>query len=197
MDDPFLHAQDLPPVYEDALDQTDFALAQFRERADRDGTALVILSTHTMGTPGDLTFDRMAALAEPRGIPVIDFNDYVLRQGAEPRDARWEHDDHWNAAGHRWAAEALLEYLKENQAICTTRKRPTAPPPRPSLADGLRVRRVRRSAPSSTSMPARTRWPTSSRRAARRTCKRSSSCISSRKTWRTCRPTVGSTASAV
>ena len=128
MDDPFLHAQDLPSVYEDALDYTDFALAQFRERADRDGAALVILSTHTMGTPGDLTFDRMAALAEPRGIPVINQYDYITRQGAERRDARWEHDGHWNAAGHQWAAEALLEYLKRNQAICTTRKRPASPP---------------------------------------------------------------------
>ena len=38
----------------------------------------------------------------------------------------------WNAAGHQWAAEALLEYLKQNQEICTTRKRPASPPPRPS-----------------------------------------------------------------
>ena len=136
MDDPFLYAQDLPPVYEDALDYTDFALDQFRERADRDGAALVILSTHYMGTRGHLGFDRLTALAEPRGIPIIDQHDYIARQGAEPMDARWAHDRHWNAAGHRWAAEALFEYLKRNQAICTTRKRPASPPPSPSwLAD--------------------------------------------------------------
>ena len=130
---PFLYARDLPPVYEDALDFTAFALDQFRERAARDGTALVILSSHYIGTRGDLGFDRLTALAEPRGIPVIDYNDYILRQGAEPRrDARWKHDSHWNTAGHRWAAEALLEYLKANQEICTRRKRPTAPPPSPS-----------------------------------------------------------------
>ena len=129
----FLYARDLHPVYEDALDFTGFALDQFRERADRDGAALVILTSHYMGARGDLGFDRLTALAEPRGIPVIDYNDYVLRQGAEPRrDARWEHDWHWNVAGHRWAAEALLEYLKENQEICTRRKSPTSPPPLPS-----------------------------------------------------------------
>ena len=129
MDDPFLHTQDLPPVYEDALDFTGFALDQFRKRADRDGAALVILSIHHMGTRGDLGFDRLAALAESRGIPVINQYDYITRQGARPRDAIWAHDGHWNAAGHRWTAEALFEYLKRNQAICTTRKRPTAPPP--------------------------------------------------------------------
>ena len=129
---PFKSAQDLPPVHEDALDFTAFALDQFRERADRDGAALVILSSHYIGTRGAPGFDRLTALAEPRGIPVIDYNDYVLRQGAEPMDARWKHDSHWNAAGHRWAAEALLEYLKENQEICTRRKRPATPPPLPS-----------------------------------------------------------------
>ena len=134
--DPFLFAQDMPAIHEDALDFTGFALAQFRERAARDGAALVILSTHDMGTRGHLGFDRLTALAEPRGIPIIDQHDYITRQGAEPRDARWAHDGHWNAAGHRWAAEALFEYLKRNQAICTTRKRPASPPPSPSwLAD--------------------------------------------------------------
>ena len=130
---PFRSTQDLPPVYEDALDFTAFALDQFRERADRDGAALVILSSHYIGTRGDLGFDRLTALAEPRGIPVIDYNDYVLRQGPAPkRDARWKQDAHWNTAGHRWAAEALLEYLKENQEICTRRKSPTSPAPLPS-----------------------------------------------------------------
>ena len=130
---PFLYARDLPPVYEDALDFTGFALDQFRERADRDGAALVILSAHHTGTRSAPGLDRLTALAEARGIPVIDYHDYVLRQGAEPRrDTRWEHDNHWNIAGHRWAAEALLEYLKANQEICTMRKSPTSPPPRPS-----------------------------------------------------------------
>ena len=130
---PSKSTQDLPPVYEDALDFTAFALDQFRERADRDGAALVILSTHYMGTRGAPGFDRLTALAEPRGIPVIDYNDYVLRQGAVPwRDAAWAHDGHWNVAGHQWAAEVLLEYLKRNQEICTMRKSPTSPPPLPS-----------------------------------------------------------------
>ena len=110
--DPFKSTQDLPPVYEDALDFTAFALDQFRERANRDGAALVILSAHYIGTRGAPGFDRLTALAEPRGIPIIDYNDYVLRQGAKPwRDATWAHDYGGNAAlafGGRCITERVL-----------------------------------------------------------------------------------------
>ena len=110
--------KDLPPFFEAALDFTAFGLDQFKQRADRDGASLVILSTHTMGTRGTPIYDRLHALATARGIPVIDQSDYIRRQGAESKDARWSHDGHWNAAGHQWAAEAVLEYLKQNPAVC-------------------------------------------------------------------------------
>ena len=110
--------KDLPPFFEAALDFTAFGLDQFKQRADRDGASLVILSTYRMGTRGDPAFNRLHALATARGIPVIDQSDYIRRQGAESKDARWSHDGHWNAAGHQWAAEAVLEYLKQNPAVC-------------------------------------------------------------------------------
>ena len=112
--------KDLPPIFEEALKFTAFALDQFKARAEEDGVPLVILSTMSMGTQGDLPFDRMNVMAKERGIPVIDQADYIRRQGAQTKDARWMHDGHWNLAGHQWAAESLLEYLKENQHICCT-----------------------------------------------------------------------------
>ncbi len=114
----FFARRDLPPVFEDALQYTRFALEQFQQRADRDGVKLVILAAHTLKVHGTLMFERMSQMAAVLGIPVIDQSDYILRQGAKPRDARWPHDFHWNPAGHRWAAEALLEYLAEHPAIC-------------------------------------------------------------------------------
>ena len=60
----------------------------------------------------------MNELAAERRIPVIDQGDVIYRQGADLRDAEWAHDSHWNPAGHQWAAEALLEYLKRNQDVC-------------------------------------------------------------------------------
>ncbi len=114
----FFHRKELPSYFESALDFTAFALDQFKERAEHDGVSLVILSTDPMRTRGHPLFDRLSALAETRGIPVIDQYDYILRQGARPEDAHWAHDGHWNAVGHQWAAEALLEYLKRNQGVC-------------------------------------------------------------------------------
>ena len=120
--DSIFNQKDLPPFFEAALDFTAFGLDQFKQRADRDGASLAILSTHTMGTRGNPAYDRMHALATARGIPVIDQYDYIRRQGAEAKDVRWRHDFHWNAAGHQWTAEALLEYLKRNPAICRAAK---------------------------------------------------------------------------
>ena len=109
----------LGPALEKELAFTAFALDQFKERTERDRGSLVILASYTMGTRGHARFDHMSALAEARGIPVIDQYDYIHRQGADPeRDARWANDRHWNVQGHQWAAEALLEYLKENPEIC-------------------------------------------------------------------------------
>ncbi len=111
-------ANDPPPVFEDALDYTAFALEQFKQRADRDGAALVILAAHTAKLHGSLVFERMIAMAAALDIPVIDQADYILRQGAALSDAQWRHDGHWNADGHRWAAEALLEWLQQNPQVC-------------------------------------------------------------------------------
>ena len=109
----------LPPVYEDALEYTVFGIEQFKRRADRDGANLIILAvTDEMGTQGDPQFDRLSDMAEPLGIPVISQYAHIVSQGYDYWDGRWRHDFHWNATGHQWAAEAVLEWLKANQDVC-------------------------------------------------------------------------------
>lgn len=110
------------PAFEEAVGVTAFALNQFKDRIERDGGSLVILSTHTMGTRGSVPFDVLSALAEARGIPVIDQYDYILRQGGRIEEAHWAHDMHWNHTGHRWAMEALFEHLKQHPEICAGRR---------------------------------------------------------------------------
>ena len=113
------YEEHLPPAFQEALEYTEFGIEQFKRRADRDGARLVILAaTKDMGTPGDPQFDRLSAIADARGIPVISDYDYILRQGYAEWKGRWPHDRHWNATGHQWAAEAVLEWLKQNQEVC-------------------------------------------------------------------------------
>ena len=90
-----------------------FALQQFAIRVQRDNASLVILSEHL----GHV--DRAGPLRSAAGdIPVVAFHDYMVARGRTSEDRRWDHDYHWNPDGHRWAAQALLEYLRNNQAIC-------------------------------------------------------------------------------
>ena len=111
----------LSPLFEQAVVYTGFALDEFKARAERDGAALVILATNTLGRRGDRLFDLLDDLAEARGIPVVDQRGWIDRQGRDVRDATWAHDGHWNPIGHLWAAEALLEYLVHNQDVCRGR----------------------------------------------------------------------------
>jgi len=109
----------LPPGLEETLEYTAFGIEQFKRRVDRDGAALVILAaTDRMGTQGDPQFERLSAIAEPLGIPVISQYDYVVRQGHDYQDYRWRTSTKWNAAGHQRTAEFIMEWLKANQDVC-------------------------------------------------------------------------------
>ena len=110
---------DLPPIYAEILEYNAFALAQYQERAARDGATVVILASHDLKVDGrSAVFDRIQEIAAAQNIPVIDQSDYILRQGAALQDAQFRHDPHWNPQGHQWAAEALLEWIRENQQVC-------------------------------------------------------------------------------
>ena len=128
-----MDAEPLMAVQE-ALDFTAFSLDQFQERAERDNMPLVILANETLSLrlSDDAQRNRkyqahieiLREMADARGIPVIDLYDYAVRLGGRIEDRLSEmvlvHDRHWNATGHRRAAEAVLEYLKQNREICDT-----------------------------------------------------------------------------
>ena len=106
----------LVPVYAEALELTGFALDEFAARAARDGSHLVLLLHYYFGVAGDVA---MKTLAEERGIPVVDQYQYITgTAGGEWRDAEFRREVHWSPQGHRWAAEALWEYLEARPALC-------------------------------------------------------------------------------
>ena len=107
-----------PRAREYILDFTAFGIDRFKERADRDGAAFLILSVPEPGARRDWAVEELNAMARERGVALIDLHDYIARQGGDVRGSRFAHDVHWNAAGHRWAAEALLEWLARNRDAC-------------------------------------------------------------------------------
>ena len=116
---------DPPPAFKDAVDFTVFALDQFKQRAARDNFALLQLHVQLSHQMRML----VTSLATDREIPIVNLYGYLASRGIAWQESRWAHDTHWNPAGHQWAAEALLEYLKHNQAICTGRDGTHLPSP--------------------------------------------------------------------
>ena len=112
--------EDPPPVFREGPAFAEFALHEFMERARRDGADLVILASHLMGDRNTRHSILLDEIVVPRGIPVINLHEYIIAQGATIGNAHFVGDLHWNPDGHQWAAEALLEYLKQNQEICGT-----------------------------------------------------------------------------
>lgn len=133
--DASFRADDPSPVFREALDVSRFGLEQFRERAERDGSTLVILAGYPQWQDGEW-FTLLRELAA--GIPVISQYGHIVAAGGPARDAYWTHDRHWSPTGHRWAAEAILAWLKRNPQVCnpSVARRPPRkerePDPRPS-----------------------------------------------------------------
>ena len=118
---------DMPPVFEEALDLTGYALDLFAERAREDGFSLMILAGYTLSGEDSQKglmvhgrrlaytgLERLEELAFPRQIPVIDQAAYIRERGGRIADARMQRDGHWSAQGHRWSAEALFRSIIEN-----------------------------------------------------------------------------------
>ena len=107
------------PLFREAIKFTAFALDEFQRRVAADGASLwLLLSSPTLGDAADPLRVIVEDLAKARGIPVVSMHDYLVRQGRKPREGAFSDDGHWNPNGHQWAAEALLERLRERPEVC-------------------------------------------------------------------------------
>ena len=110
-------------IFGEAIEFTAFALDEFQRRVAADGASLwLLLATggrvHHLGDASDPLRVIVENLAEARGIPVVSLHDYLVRQGRKARDGRFPYNGHWNPTGHQWAAEALLERLRQRPEVC-------------------------------------------------------------------------------
>ena len=111
------------PLSMEALEFTAFALDEFQRRVADDGASLWLLLASSRGTQhlGDASDPLRVIvedLAEARGIPVVSMRDYIVRQGRGVYDGLFPYDDHWTPTGHQWAAEAVLERLRQRPEVC-------------------------------------------------------------------------------
>ena len=130
----FYTNEEPPPVVQRALASTEHALRLFRERTKNRGEALLLVVTHGVVTTGRhcagndsdprYTFDtlkqlkRITGIAERVGIPVLDLYPAFAERG-DWRDTEFAYDRHWNALGHRRAADAIADYLLEHRELLT------------------------------------------------------------------------------
>ena len=105
------------PLFGEAVEFTAFALDEFQRRVADDGASLWLLLASGATDAADPVRAAMEDLAEARGIPVVSLHDYIVRQGREPWEGTYS-DAHWNPTGHQWAAEALLERLRQRPEVC-------------------------------------------------------------------------------
>ena len=106
------------PLFGEAIEFTAFALDEFQRRVAADGASLWLLLATQLGDAADPIRVILEDLAEARRIPVVSQHDYIVRQGRKPKDGIFRFDGHWNLKGHQWAAEALLERLRQGPEVC-------------------------------------------------------------------------------
>jgi hypothetical protein len=122
--DEMFFATEMPPVFEEAATITDHVLGLFAAEKQRRGFAVVVAAVPQCSTTPwhererrELvdrgSFLRLAGSATRHGLPVLDLAAAFARRG-EPRTASWKHDAHWNDVGHRWAAEAIADFVVAN-----------------------------------------------------------------------------------
>ena len=106
------------PLFVEAMEFTAFALDEFQRRVADDGASLWLLLASTIGDASDPFRVIVEDLAEARGIPVVSMHDYIIRQGRRVYDGGFPFDGHWTPTGHQWAAEAVLERLRQRPEVC-------------------------------------------------------------------------------
>lgn len=117
--DAMFFRRDLPPAFEEAIALTRHAIQEWKRVAERDRFRLVVVGTANLTrgevdslSEGTLYLRRFREIVETEGLPFLDLYPVFARQ-PDLSAGSWRHDSHWNPTGHRWAADALHQYLAD------------------------------------------------------------------------------------
>jgi hypothetical protein len=120
--DNYFDEAEMPRVFGEAIEVTEYVLAEFKRRAEADGARVIVLaasqlSNRTKAKTGDPQFgrrqmERLHTIASRLGIVVVDQYEFINKVGGDQSQAQFKHDGHWTQQGHQWAAAAVWDYLK-------------------------------------------------------------------------------------
>ncbi len=124
----------MPPAFEEAVELTKCSFQMWKQEADGIGVPILVVATqHVTGyglvkrPPKTGQIDRLRTMLSQLQIPLLDLYQATAASG-DWLEARWKYDGHWNPVGHRWAANALSDYLSEQGYLERPDKRAASAP---------------------------------------------------------------------
>jgi len=109
LQDIFLGPGPLPPVFEAAVASTKCAFVEWQKLAEQDGFKLLVASANSV----EGQIDRLKGMTGELELPLIDLHQEFVKHH-DPKLAHFKGDGHWSPNGHRWAADAIMNYLADN-----------------------------------------------------------------------------------
>jgi len=116
IDSVFFNEGKLPPAFDEAVELTKCAFVAWKTLAEKDHFRLVLMATDNVTKGAWMNNEeygqihRLKSISRDLNLPLLDLYPIFSRKGGVAV-ARWKHDGHWNPIGHRWAADALIDFL--------------------------------------------------------------------------------------
>ncbi len=102
---------ELPPAFEEALTLTKCAFAEWKKIAAEDGFSLLVVAEERVENPNGMgQIKRLKTMLDELDLPLLNLRPEFSKRG-DLSAARWKFDGHWTPIGHRWAADAIFDYL--------------------------------------------------------------------------------------
>ena len=108
-------------MYLEATRLTEYGIREFQKRAREDNAEIAILAASQMrlinNKGSNRSFETLKAITGKLYIPLIDQYEFIVASGGNPINAQFKHDGHWTKQGHKWASDAVSNFIKDSR-VC-------------------------------------------------------------------------------